>query len=42
MRTTAEAVKLIIDVDGTINTGNIAPFIEAANALVTEICVPWG
>ena len=34
-RTTAEAVGLIIDVDATIS---VAPFIEAANSLVTSCC----
>ena len=39
MRTTDAAVKLITDVDTTIDT---SPFIEIANALVTEVCYPLG
>lgn len=42
MRTTAEAVQKIIEIDSTINAGDISPFIEAANALITEICAPLG
>jgi len=34
-RTTSEEVALIIEVDGSIS---LTPFIEAANALVTEKC----
>lgn len=34
-RTTSAAVEAIIDVDSSIS---VTPFIEAANALVTEVC----
>lgn len=36
-RTTAELVGQIVEVDEDIS---LAPFIESANALVTEICAP--
>lgn len=39
MRTTPEAVAMIIEVDASIP---LAPFIETSNALITEICVPAG
>ena len=35
VRTTTDAVRAIIEVDDTID---LTPFIEAANALVTEVC----
>lgn len=38
-RTTAIAVGKIIEVDASID---LDPFIETANALVTELCVPSG
>jgi hypothetical protein len=40
-RTTAAAVKGLIDVDDE-NIPDITPFIDAANELVTEVCVPAG
>lgn len=36
-RTTSGAVEGIIEVDSSIS---LTPFIESANALVTEVCVP--
>ncbi len=36
-RTTAAAVKLIIETDDSIST-DLAPFIEVADALVTDVC----
>ena len=36
-RTTAAAVKAIVEVDATISV-DLAPYIETANALVTEVC----
>jgi len=36
-RTTYSAVALIIEVDANIST-DLAPFIEVANALVTDVC----
>lgn len=42
MRTNATAVQKIIEVDSAINAGDLSPFIESANALVTEVCVPLG
>lgn len=45
-RTTAAAVKEIIEVDDTLLVGTggdvLDPFIETANALVTEVCKPLG
>ena len=38
MRTIALAVKKLVEVDETINEGDISPFIETANALVEECC----
>lgn len=38
-RTTAVAVKAIIEVDEDISD-DLAPFIETANELVTELCAP--
>jgi hypothetical protein len=40
-RTTAAAVKLIIEVDEDISA-DLVPFIEFANELVTEVCAPVG
>lgn len=37
MRTTAPAVKLLVETDDTVST-DLAPFIEAANSLVTKFC----
>lgn len=42
MRTTSLAVSKIIEVDATVNDGDISSFIETANALVTDVCVPLG
>lgn len=39
-RTTAELVKGIIEVDEL--TSDLAPYIETANELVTELCAPAG
>ena len=39
-RTTSELVEAIIEVDDTL--GSLAPFIDAANILVTELCEPTG
>ena len=36
-RTTAAAVKLIIETDDTIST-DLAPFIEVADSIVTDVC----
>lgn len=38
-RTTSAAVGAVIELDDAID---ITPFIETANALVTEVCVPSG
>ena len=38
MRTTFAAVGLIIEIDSSFDEDAVAPFIEAANALVTEKC----
>ena len=40
MRTTSAAVGLIIEIDATVNGGDISPFIETASSLVDDICVP--
>jgi hypothetical protein len=39
LRTTEEAVSAIVDADSTID---LAPFLEAANFLVTKHCSPAG
>lgn len=41
MRTTADAVREIVEVDDTIST-DLVPFITIANELVTEFCAPVG
>jgi len=40
MRTTTLAVSKIIEVDATINEGDLSPFIETASAVVDDVCVP--
>lgn len=40
MRTTSLAVSKIIEVDASVNDGDITPFIETASALVDDVCVP--
>ena len=37
-RTTSAAVTELIDIDGTVTS--LTPYIETANALVTEVCAP--
>lgn len=37
-RTTAALVATVIEVDETVNDGDLTPFIRAANELVTEHC----
>lgn len=39
-RTTAELVGAIVDVDPSVS--DLSPFIDAANELVTELCLPVG
>jgi len=41
VRTTAAAIGKIIEVDATVST-DLVPFIEVANALVTELCSDSG
>jgi len=40
VRTSYAAVALLIDVDSTIST-DLAPFIEVANSLVTDVCTNY-
>lgn len=41
-RTTKELVEKIIELDATVNGGDISAFIETASALVDELCQPQG
>lgn len=40
MRTTQSAVSLIIEIDPSVNGGDITPFIETASSLVDDVCAP--
>lgn len=44
MRTTATAVKKLVETDSAIIAADadMDPFIEAANSIVTDVCVPLG